>query len=375
MYWATFLVLGVLGAAYLVATMARLESVHVKVGDLQPIGWTLLGGFLGALLVHGWWMVGDNNHGRRRGADRASSRMDAPARASPAPDATSSMTLNDWMRAVAVHRSLVPAATPHAVAQVPPTPHAAYGMLPMATPSMTPAQRMPMSQTVGSQRLQRRLEPTAAAVTPSAGAGAGAGAGAVAGAGAGAGAGASAGVGAAAVASPPGSVQSPLDAALKQFDDKSIAGDYDGALAAVRAVSSDGAGNVEWEYRIAKGLYNVANKLDAKSDEHKELMTEAEQHAEAAVAADERSVKAHQWYGPQRGKPHGLHDAWSHCTSCAVVRLAIILSAVGDFSSTKIRLRNAHRYKEHTLRALKLDPKDATLHHMMGRFCYEVAGT
>ena len=55
-------------------------------------------------------------------------------------------------------------------------------------------------------------------------------------------------------------------------------------------------------------------------------------------------------------------------------RLAIILSAVGDFSSTKVRLRNAHLYKEHTLRALELDPRDATLHHMMGRFCFEVAG-
>lgn len=56
-----------------------------------------------------------------------------------------------------------------------------------------------------------------------------------------------------------------------------------------------------------------------------------------------------------------------------LARLAIILSAVGDFSSTKVKLKNAHLFKEHTLRAIELAPDDTTLHHMMGRWCYEVA--
>jgi hypothetical protein len=52
---------------------------------------------------------------------------------------------------------------------------------------------------------------------------------------------------------------------------------------------------------------------------------------------------------------------------------AILLSEVGELSSTQVRIENAHKFRAHTQRALTLAPHDASLHHMMGRFCFELA--
>lgn len=41
-----------------------------------------------------------------------------------------------------------------------------------------------------------------------------------------------------------------------------------------------------------------------------------------------------------------------------------------DYIPTKDKITNGFKLKQHILRALELSPSDATLHFMMGRWCY-----
>lgn len=70
-------------------------------------------------------------------------------------------------------------------------------------------------------------------------------------------------------------------------------------------------------------------------------------YAAQALQLDEESADVHKWYG-------------------------ILVGAKGEFLSVKERIHNGKLFKAHIDQALKIKPKDATLHHLLGRFCYEV---
>jgi len=53
--------------------------------------------------------------------------------------------------------------------------------------------------------------------------------------------------------------------------------------------------------------------------------------------------------------------------------VAILLSSYGDFVSTKEKVGNAFKIKEHALKALEYKPDDATTNHLLGRWCFGVA--
>ncbi|RLU27163.1 hypothetical protein DMN91_000962 [Ooceraea biroi] len=44
-----------------------------------------------------------------------------------------------------------------------------------------------------------------------------------------------------------------------------------------------------------------------------------------------------------------------------------------DFLPIAEKIQNGYRFKEHVINALEIDPNDADLHHLLGRFRYEVA--
>lgn len=76
-------------------------------------------------------------------------------------------------------------------------------------------------------------------------------------------------------------------------------------------------------------------------------LSSAYSYAAQALELDERSAEVHKWYG-------------------------ILVGAKGEFLSTKERIHNGKLFKIHIDRALQIKPHDATLHHLLGRFCYEV---
>lgn len=70
-------------------------------------------------------------------------------------------------------------------------------------------------------------------------------------------------------------------------------------------------------------------------------------YAAQALQLDEESADVHKWFG-------------------------ILAGAKGEFLSVKERIHNGKLFKTHIDQALQIKPKDATLHHLLGRFCYEV---
>ena len=52
---------------------------------------------------------------------------------------------------------------------------------------------------------------------------------------------------------------------------------------------------------------------------------------------------------------------------------AITLGSKGEYLSVKEKIADGFLFKQHLDRALQLAPEDATIHHLMGRFCYEVS--
>lgn len=47
--------------------------------------------------------------------------------------------------------------------------------------------------------------------------------------------------------------------------------------------------------------------------------------------------------------------------------------ARGEFLGTSERIASGRVFKKHIDEALAISPNDATLHHLLGRFCYEVS--
>lgn len=70
-------------------------------------------------------------------------------------------------------------------------------------------------------------------------------------------------------------------------------------------------------------------------------------YASQALELDDESAEVHKWYG-------------------------ILVGAKGEFLSVKERILNGTLFKAHIDKALEIKPKDSTLHHLLGRFCYEV---
>lgn len=52
---------------------------------------------------------------------------------------------------------------------------------------------------------------------------------------------------------------------------------------------------------------------------------------------------------------------------------AIAIGGISDFVPVKEKIRNGSSFKEHVDIAIALAPADATLHHMLGRFCHQIA--
>ena len=70
-------------------------------------------------------------------------------------------------------------------------------------------------------------------------------------------------------------------------------------------------------------------------------------YAQKALKLNELSPDSHKWY-------------------------AITLGSRGEFLKINEKIQNGYVFKEHIDRAIILNPNDASLHHLVGRFCFEV---
>jgi tetratricopeptide (TPR) repeat protein len=140
---------------------------------------------------------------------------------------------------------------------------------------------------------------------------------------------------AASVSSP--EIQKVIDEADAFYDKKDFPSTYD--LLIPHKDSSDA--NVMW--RLARAATDKGKMHEG--DERKRLIYEAWGYITKALELDANNFACHKWYG-------------------------ILLDYTGEYEGTKQRITNAFKVKEHFLRAIELNPNDATSKYGLGYWCF-----
>ncbi|EGC36611.1 hypothetical protein DICPUDRAFT_31606 [Dictyostelium purpureum] len=105
--------------------------------------------------------------------------------------------------------------------------------------------------------------------------------------------------------------------------------------------------NVEILWRLSRAYFDKNEETNDKAQKKQFVETSVE-YANKAITADPNHWAAHKW-------------------------VAISLSALGDHVSSKEKIANAFKIKEHAVKADELKPKDPTTLHLLGRWCFSIA--
>lgn len=108
--------------------------------------------------------------------------------------------------------------------------------------------------------------------------------------------------------------------------------------------------NSEFLWRLAKSTRFMAAIQDKNGDKKgkEEYVFKAFSFAEKAINVNNNCANSHKWY-------------------------AILCGEKGEFLGLKEKVANGQTFKKHIDIALEISPNDSTLHHLLGRFCYEVS--
>ncbi|XP_066990984.2 regulator of microtubule dynamics protein 2 [Anabrus simplex] len=101
-------------------------------------------------------------------------------------------------------------------------------------------------------------------------------------------------------------------------------------------------------WRLAKASHFMAIECNENLEKKKEYVLQGCSFAQQALELDDRNSEAHKWF-------------------------AVLVGSRGEFMGIKGRIEDGFVFKQHVDRALTLHPTDPSLHHLLGRFKYEVA--
>ncbi|CAI8011608.1 Regulator of microtubule dynamics protein 1, partial [Geodia barretti] len=119
----------------------------------------------------------------------------------------------------------------------------------------------------------------------------------------------------------------------------------------IRTALSEFEDDVGLLWRLARALFHLSNHVEQERDTEgqKQLVQEALEQCERGLEVDDGVWEVHQWY-------------------------AIAIGSLTKYEGTQRKIEMGYKYKEHIDKAISLSPEEKTLHHLRGRFCYEVAG-
>ncbi len=132
-----------------------------------------------------------------------------------------------------------------------------------------------------------------------------------------------------------------LQDADKLFIENEIKNLYD-LLVQHKDVSDD---NILW--RLSRAAYHMS-QIASDAVEKKQYAFDAFEYIQKALDQNDQNFACHKWY-------------------------AIILNYAGEFEGTKQQITNAYKVKEHLLKAIELNPRDATTIHSLGFWCLTIA--
>ncbi len=135
-----------------------------------------------------------------------------------------------------------------------------------------------------------------------------------------------------------------LEEAEAIHDDK----DYDKTMEILmEAIKLDGE-NHEILYKISRGYFDFADRKPDDFEYQKDYVYTGLEYAKKALDSNPNSAGGHKWY-------------------------AIHIGRIGEIEGTKQKILNSYEVKEHTMKAIELDPEEAANYHVMGRWHYALS--
>ncbi|XP_068901551.1 regulator of microtubule dynamics protein 1-like isoform X3 [Tenebrio molitor] len=130
-----------------------------------------------------------------------------------------------------------------------------------------------------------------------------------------------------------------LDATL----DEGTAGDLDACVRQLQNLCLEFPENPQLLWRLAKAHYRLFEKTELTDHIHKGI-----EACTSALKLKPELANVHKW-------------------------LAILLGSRTKIQPMKEKILDGHLFKEHVDAAIRLNPLDPVLHHMLGRFAYDIA--
>lgn len=134
-----------------------------------------------------------------------------------------------------------------------------------------------------------------------------------------------------------------IDQADAKHDDDAYSATYE-LLQQAEQLEPD---NFEVIWRLARAHFDFSDNSEDEGVISENIYAGFD-YAKRALEMDDGRAESHKWYG-------------------------ILIGRVGELEGTKQKILNSYEVKDHTLKALELDPEDDGNFHVMGRWHYTLA--
>lgn len=126
------------------------------------------------------------------------------------------------------------------------------------------------------------------------------------------------------------------------------ADDFTGTMAKLREAEALDKDNPEILWKIARAYFDFADQEEDNLDVQKKNLYPGFEYAKRCVELAPDVAGGHQYY-------------------------AILIGRIGEIEGTKQKIENSYAVKEHTVKAIELDPENDSNYHVMGRWHFALA--
>jgi len=134
---------------------------------------------------------------------------------------------------------------------------------------------------------------------------------------------------------------------ISNSDVKHEADDYSATFELLKQAEELEANNFEVLWRLARVHFDFSDNSEDETVISDNFYLGLD-YARKALELDDSRAEGHKWYG-------------------------ILIGKVGELEGTKQKILNSYEVKDHTLKAIELDPEDDGNFHVMGRWHYTLA--
>lgn len=126
------------------------------------------------------------------------------------------------------------------------------------------------------------------------------------------------------------------------------ADNYTAALAKMKEAEKLAPENPEVLWKLARAYFDVADQDEKNIELQKANIYPGFEHAKKCIEIAPNVAEGHQYY-------------------------SILIGRIGEIEGTKQKIENSYAVREHTLKAIELDPDNDSNYHVMGRWHFALA--